>query len=135
MNVRTLFIVAVIISLFLQTTLVSLPLVFILAFTMFVFYPDSKSLIVGFFAGVVLDILKLNVIGLTPIIIIGSFLLIQIIRKLAELKDYRVVLFLLFAASYIYASTFSYSNNIFWFAGIYLTIGLIIFYFQNKISL
>src|SRR3989344_4423818 len=84
-------------------------LVLILSFMLF---PDLKTLILVFVTGILLDILKVNTVGLTPIIIISSFIVLVFIKRVFEVRDFRINLLILFFSSFVFANFASYSDNL-----------------------
>jgi hypothetical protein len=99
-------------SFFLEGSVFSFPLVFACLALLYILRPGPAMVLVGFIAGFILDALRLSPVGEASFAIVGTFLIIEILKREVTFKDYKFVIFFLFIASYIYAVIFNYSNNL-----------------------
>lgn len=100
------------VAVLLETTIISFPIFFILSFLAYILYPEPKTIIGVFLLGFVLDSLKASPLGFSSALILGSFLLVEIIKSLFELKDQKLTLALLFVLSYAFSYFSKYNPNI-----------------------
>lgn len=112
MNLRLILVLLIFTSLFFETAILALPFLFTVSILSFMFFPDLKTLIIVFIAGILLDILKVNTVGLTPIIIFSSFIILVFIKRVFEIRDFRINLLILFFSSFVFANFASYSDNL-----------------------
>lgn len=122
------------VSFIIEATVVAFPFVLIICLTAYILYPDLRTVLISFLAGIIIDILKLSPMGITSAVILVSFLIIDLVRHAFEIKDYKIMLFILFAASFAYSKYFSYSGNLVLYILIFGAAGLFISYFFKKIS-
>src|SRR5688500_14215901 len=112
MNSRIVLLIALMLALFLDGTFLSLPLVFALCILLYVIEPKSATIVLIFFTGIVIDMLRLTTVGSTSLFLLCSCALIYIYRNTFEFKDTRVITLLPFIFAYIYANIFGYNTNI-----------------------
>ncbi len=134
MNLRIILFLALFSSLIFELTIISFPLVFVICLISYILYSDEVSLIGAFVAGLILDSINLNPLGLSSVIILSSFLLIDAARRIFEIKDYRLIILILFVTSYAYAVIFSYSSNILIYISVFTFSALIYSYFHKKMA-
>ncbi len=112
MNTRNLIFALILGALILETTILPFPLVFALSLLAYILYPQGVVVIACFFAGLLLDALKVSPIGITPVVILGSFAAIEFIKKMVNFKSIGPIILVLFFASYAFARAFSYNDNL-----------------------
>ncbi|HVT00942.1 MAG TPA: hypothetical protein VHE53_01755 [Patescibacteria group bacterium] len=122
----------ILIFLFFESSLISLPIVFILCLITYFLYPEISTIIFVFFIGLILDTLRITPIGLSSLAIIASIGIVELIKNAIEFKDIKLITTFLFVASYIYARLFSYSPNILVYFLIFLFSFVIFSYFINS---
>jgi len=132
MTIKPGILLLIIAALFLEGTLVSLPLVFIFSLGLYILYPEEITLIFVFLAGAALDVMRFSTIGITPFVMVVCFIIINFYKRGFELNDYRVILFMLFVSSLIYASIFDYSTEIIVYFAIFGGFALIFSYFTKS---
>lgn len=133
-SIRFFCIAAIVASLFLELTLFPFPLVFIFSLLLYILYPRSTSVIIGFCAGLILDAVKVDAMGITPFAIVAASMIVELFNKALELKDYKFIILFLFLASYIFALIFGYNRNILLYAGVFVSIAFGISYlFKRRI--
>ena len=112
MNLRLILVLLILASLFFETAILALPFLFIVSILSFMLFPDLKTLILVFIVGILLDILKVNTVGLTPVITFVSFIILVFIKRVFEVRDFRINLLILFFSSFVFANFASYSDNL-----------------------
>lgn len=112
MNTRLIISLLLFVSLFIETSLVAFPFIFILSVITYILFPDLKTFMTVFLIGLGLDILKASPVGATPLVIFSSFSLLDLVRRVFELKDYKIIILILFIMSLIYSKVFSYTDNL-----------------------
>ncbi|OGH17240.1 MAG: hypothetical protein A3C30_01385 [Candidatus Levybacteria bacterium RIFCSPHIGHO2_02_FULL_40_18] len=127
MDRQNLFLLFLFISLFLESTVISFPFIFLISLIYYIFYPSTRTLITAVLAGLFIDILSVSIIGQTSLAILISYLLIEFYKKAFDTRDWRILLILLFTATYIYSNIFPYENNLLIYLSLFVSIGIIIF--------
>ena len=133
MNLKIILYVLIGVSLILETTLITFPLTYILVLALYSLYPKKRTIITAFFAGLILDSLKLSPIGITSIIFLFSFLGFEMMKQVSELKDFRINILIIAVLSFIYAEVFSYSANILIYALVFGLAAFTISYFNKRV--
>lgn len=134
MNFKYIIFILIFISLFLETSLISFPLVLTLSLLCYMLYPQVSTVVFVFFAGLILDSLNLAPIGTTSFAILISFSVVEAIKSTFTLSDYRLIILVLFAGSYVYALLFQYNANILIYVALYLILGIIAYQLsKNKL--
>ena len=132
MNFKNIIIAAIFVSLLFETTLISFPIVVTLCLLAYILYPETAVLIAAFAAGFLLDTLRLSPAGSTLVILAAVFVCIEAVKHSFDLKDWRAILLILFVASFIYASIFSYGASLLVYAIIYGVAALSFFYLSKN---
>ncbi len=135
MNIRPILYILMFASLFIDSTLISFPLLFILCLLNYILYSDIKSLTTGVFALILLDILRVSQIGLMPAFFLVTCLVLNLYKKNFEIKDFKMVIFFLFIAGLSFAAVFNYSPNILIYVLVYGVASLVFVYFYKKQNL
>lgn len=107
-------------SLSLETSIIAFPLILFFSIAAYIFNPSESIVLAAFTAGFFRDVLTLSPLGATPIIILVSFMAVEVIKREFDVSDHRLILVILFLASYIGALLFSYKPNIVLYAGLFL---------------
>lgn len=114
---KIILLILVTISLFLETVFFSFP--FFLIFAIILLLLDSRPFIIVFIfsTGLILDSLRLEILGITPLVIFATATLIYIYRRSFEITHLAFILVCLFAVTYFYAGlTHHYFNIIVYLA-------------------
>lgn len=132
MNFKKILFVAIFVSLLFDATLFSVPIVFPLCLLCYILYPDLETIVVSLLAGIVLDSIRLTPMGATVLIMALSFCILETVKRSLALKDYKLIILILFIASYVFATIFSYSNNLLIYVLIYAGVGVAAYYLSKK---
>jgi len=132
MNLRYILLVFIIFSLFLDGTILSLPIFFALCLLYYILFSDTVSIFVIILLSLILDMLRVVPPGSSAIFLSLTFLVIFLIRTVAEVKDFKVIILLIFAFMYLYATIFNYSTNLFVYLLILGVVSLTFMYFSPK---
>lgn len=132
MTLKNYLILFLFLSLFIETTFIAFPLTLIFSILLYILYPETKTFLLILFASLVLDALKLSSIGLTSVFIFFPLLIVNLLRKTLEIKDYKIIIVFLFAASFIYAKLFSYTDSLLTFVLIFGSSLAFFIYFYKK---
>lgn len=132
MEAKNILAVLLILSIFIETTVFSFPFVFVLSLLLFIFFPEMRILFLIFFISLLMDVLKSSATGIYPLVIFSSFALIALYRKAFELKDYKVVLLILFLLTFAYAKFASYADNLIIYVVIFGGSAIFFAYFLKK---
>lgn len=87
MILRLVFSILIFLSAIVESTILPFPFVFILSFVLFVFFEDLFSLFIIFICALFLDLLFLNNIGYTPLIIFSFFILIAFLENVFSSRN------------------------------------------------
>ncbi len=112
MRIRLALIALLVLSLFLETSLFAFPFLFIFSMLLYVLYPEISTIFLVIFCSLVLDSLKLSQVGLSAVLIIFSFGVVEFLRKFFDFRDYKIILGLLFLGSIIFSIISVYSLNL-----------------------
>lgn len=132
MTLRHILFLLIFLALFFDGTLLSVPIVFALSVLAYIIFPDSSTVSYLILYGLILDILRINMIGLTPIAMSVTFLSIYLWRQSAEIKDYKFAVGIVFIATYIYAHVSNYTTNLIIYIFLFSFSVLIFNYFRTK---
>ena len=132
MNRENLLILFFFISLLFESTLISIPFVFLLSLIYYIIYSGARTIIVTVIFGVLADIISVSVIGQTPLALLMTYLSIELYKKAFDTRDWRIFLFILFAATYVYSKIFSYSTDPILFLSIFVFAWIIINFFIKR---
>jgi hypothetical protein len=99
------------ISLFLEGTVTTLPLVFICFVCLTIFIRTPAILLIAFFAGMLLDAFAIRAIGGTSIFLLTAVLLILLYQRKYEINSYPFVLIASFIGSLLFLIIFNYQNS------------------------
>lgn len=135
MNVKNLLLFFLILSCFLETTVVSFPLVVICSFFLFILFPSLKIFAAIFAAGLLLDSLKAGNVGATPLFLFCVFLLLTLYQKVFNFKDLETLVFFIFAGAILYSYLFLYSVNLFTYALFFAVLLLAVRYFKKSLEI
>jgi hypothetical protein len=97
-----------IISLFLEGTLASLPLVFVCLLCLTIVLRSSVLFLVAFLAGILLDVFALRSVGETSMFLLGAIFLLFLYQRKYEINSYPFVLLASFIGSLLYLFFFGY---------------------------
>jgi len=97
-----------IISIFLEGTLTSLPLVFLCLLCMTIILRDLRLFVAAFFSGIFLDAFALRPIGETSIFFLIVVLLVLLYQRKYEINTYPFMFIASFVGSLIYLLAFDY---------------------------
>lgn len=107
------FIIAIVLSVFIESTLIQIPILLSVLLFLTLIYENPASLLIAFLAGVILDILMVRSIGSSSLFfLLYFFLVIQYGRKFEIKSNLSVFIFSLIGGG-IYAFIFNYDNFIF----------------------
>ena len=134
MNFRNILLFFLGLSLILETTFFSFPLVVIFSLFLFILFPSVGILITIFIAGLFLDNVKAGMLGGTPLFLFLYFLFLTVYQKVFNFKDSLTVILFIFLATVVYAYIFTYSVNIFSYVLFFALLIFPIRYFKNFFS-
>lgn len=108
----------IILSLFIEGTLISFPLFYLASFIL-LFQKKNKIIFTSVLLfGVMLDIIHLNALGITPLIIFFSYFLVMLYEKYFGSRDLIVALFIAIVGTLFYSYFLKYSLiTTFWVMG------------------
>lgn len=129
---KILLLLAIVLSLFVENTLVAIPLVIFFSILFYIVEPTVLSVIFIFFIGLICDVLKINQIGMTSLFLMLVVGFIYLYRNTFELTDLKITIIFPFIFSYIYAILFSYNANIFLYLFLLVISEGIVYYFTRK---
>ena len=114
------------ISIFLEGTLTTLPLVFVCFILLTILLRSPIMFLLAFLAGILLDTFALRALGGTSIFLLTAVLLIMLYQRKYEINSYPFVLISSFLGSLLYLIIFTY-QNVFLLAGLSSFIAVILF--------
>jgi len=97
-----------ILAILLEATVISIPIVLDVLLVYFILSKKSRLLIFAFVAGIILDILRIRVLGLTSIFFMVFILLVFLYEKKFEIATYPFVFFAAFLGGIWYLLLFGY---------------------------
>ncbi len=121
-----------VLSLFLETTLFSFPLVVVTALLLYIFFPKTETLFMVFMIGLLLDALKVSQFGITPLFLMGVFLLLNFYKRYFEPKDLLFVTPFVFLCAFIYALLVSYAVSITFYSLLFVQALMVVLYARSK---
>jgi len=98
-----------ILAILLEATVISIPIVLDVLLVYFILSKKSRLLIFAFVAGIILDILRIRVLGLTSIFFMVFILLVFLYEKKFEIATYPFVFFAAFLGGILYLLMLNYS--------------------------
>ncbi len=128
-----LLLVLLLISVFFEGTVTTLPLVFICLVCLTIRMRSSAVFFIAFLAGIFLDTFALRPIGVTSIFLLTAVLLILLYQRKYEINSYPFVFIASFLGSFLYLLIFTY-QNIFMMAGLSAVIAVLLFAIIRLIS-
>ena len=110
----------------LQGTVTSLPLALIFLLCLTIVRRDELVVMLAFFAGLVIDILRLHAVGTTSVFLLFFLLLVLLYERKYEINSYPFVFFAAFFGSLAFVGIFGGHGAIL-HAGICSVIGIVVF--------
>lgn len=133
MNYRILAVLlSLLISVILESSLVSFPLLVLISCMIFFLNSSKESFFLIFIASLILDSLRVLPIGANPIFIFIVFLVLDLYRKNFETADVNPVIFLILVSLLVYAMLAGYFPGIVFFI-IFAVTAVILLRFANLI--
>lgn len=121
MKLTSTLLLAMFFSLFFETTFFSFPLFFIVSLLLIYTKRDLIFYIAIFVMGISLDMMRMSPLGVTPLCIFASYLLLYVYEKYFGSKDIIVAIFIAFFSWFLYSYFLHYSLHLFFSA---IVIGL-----------
>lgn len=125
-------IVLLLISLILESSLTTIPLVFVVLLCLTVVYKENFLFILAFIFGVLLDILSFNTIGVSSTFFVASIFLVLIYQKKFEITTYPFVLIASFLGSFSFLFLLGFSDLRIFQSLISSFLGVSLFHFLRK---
>lgn len=132
MNVQNFLLLTTIMLIPFEGTIISFPIIFALGCLTFIISPDSSTMVILFIAGIILDILRVQTIGLTSMSMTLAFILIFLYSRIFEFKDWHIWLLIIFIFTLVFARVASYSTNLVVYVLIFMTSGILFSYFRRR---
>lgn len=123
---HVLFLFFLLCSLYLQVTITTLPLMFLVILIFWIISRDTFIFFAAFFVGIVFDILRLGEIGTTSLFFVLFLFVIVLYKRKLEVETFPFVLFFSFLGAFLFLS---FTGNNFIFAQSVFTALLSIFLF------
>lgn len=103
---RVLFLFFLLCSLYLQVTITTLPLMFLVILIFWIISRDTFIFLAAFFVGIVFDILRLGEIGTTSLFFVLFLLVIVLYKRKLEVGTFPFVFFFSFLGAFLFLSLF-----------------------------
>jgi len=132
MSLRNKLVLFLFLSIPIESTVFAFPFVFVVSLILYILFPDTRTIIYAFIAGLLIDIARLSIIGATPITLLMSFLILNMIKEKVLLNSYKTILPILFASAFIYGNFFSYENSLLVYISVFGAAYLFAEYFYRK---
>lgn len=113
MKLTGVFLLAMFFSLFFESTLFSFPLFFIISLLLIYIKRDLIFYIAIFVMGVVLDMIRMSPLGITPLCIFASYLVLYGYEKYFGSKDIIIAVFIAVISWFLYSYFLHYSLHLF----------------------
>ncbi len=120
------------ISLILESSLTTIPLVFVFLLCLTVVYKENFLFFLAFIFGIFLDVLSFKTIGISGIFFVTFLFLILTYQRKFEIRTYPFILISSFLGSLGYLLLLGYTNSVIFQSIISSLLGVSIFYFLNK---
>lgn len=101
-----------IVSLFLEGTLISLPLIFVSLVCLAILIRSPLLFFLAFLSGIILDTFAIRTLGLTSIFFLVFVFLLFLYQRKYEINSYPFVFISSFVGAFIYLLLFGYTNAI-----------------------
>ncbi|PIT89209.1 MAG: hypothetical protein COU27_01550 [Candidatus Levybacteria bacterium CG10_big_fil_rev_8_21_14_0_10_36_7] len=131
MNLQNLIILVLLAAFFIEGSIISFPIIFLLSIILFMLFPNNKTFITIFLISIIADSLYLRPLGISSLILFAIFLFFNLYKNIFEMKNYLLIAFSSTFFTFMYAYFFSYSTNIILHL-IFFIIGLTIFYILSN---
>lgn len=115
------------ISLILESSITTIPLIFISLLCLTVVYKDNFPFFLAFVFGVFFDILSFKTLGASSLFFVAFLFLVLIYQRKFEIRTYPFILISSFLGSLFYLLLFSYHNLIILQSLLSAAIGLLVF--------
>lgn len=109
---RILLTIALILSVLLESTFVSLPLTLIVSVLYYVLFPQLRTVVIIFLAALALDSMRVTMIGISPLIILTIIFVLNLNERLFDIRDYLYLVAVVILGSLVYSNIFSYQINV-----------------------
>lgn len=106
------------VSVLIESVFISFPLVIILSILLYLTDSSSKYLLYIFFISILLDVLRVEQLGLTSLFIFISLFLIDIYKRSFEVTDMKFITLITLLSTYLYAKIADYNFNIIFYGSI-----------------
>ena len=130
----TISLVLLLIALFLEISVSSLPLVLLVLIVLTIIYRSYTVFILAFIFGIMLDILTLKTVGISSLFLISLIFLILVYEKKFEIKTNYFVILASVLGSFFFLLFFGY-NNIISQTLVSVIIGVLIFQVINRLNM
>ena len=132
MNPRNILVLFLFLSVAIESTVFAFPFIFVVSLILYILFPDTKTIVYTFIAGLLIDTLRTSIIGTTPITLLISFLILDLIKTRMLLNSYKTILLVLFASAFLYGNIFSYEDDLLIYVYVFGAAYLFIAYFYRK---
>jgi hypothetical protein len=110
--IQKVFVLLLLLAVFLQGSVTTIPLPFILLVVLYCFYQSDWVFLSAFLSGIFLDILLVQTVGMSSIFFVVSLFLIFLYQRKFEIASYYFVFFALLIGSGLYSLIFGIQNGI-----------------------
>lgn len=111
MNPKNILFILLPFALLFDGSLISIPMVFIIAVLLYILSPTNLTVLISFLAGLVIDILRVQNF-ITPLALVVTFILILFYRRAFEIKGYKIIILMLIISSFVYGKLSGYSGGL-----------------------
>lgn len=132
MSIKQFLVFLLFLSVIIESTVFAFPFVFIISLILYLTAPSTRTVIYAFIAGLLIDIVRLSTIGLTPLAILISFLILDMVKTRMLLNSHKTILLILFVAAFLYGNFFSYNGNLLVYVSVFGAAYLFTAYFYRK---
>ncbi len=132
MNPRNILVLFLFLSVAIESTVFAFPFIFVVSLILYILFPDTKTIVYTFIAGLLIDTLRTSIIGTTPITLLISFLILDLIKTRMLLNSHKTILLVLFASAFLYGNVFSYEDDLLIYVAVFGAAYLFIVYFYRK---
>lgn len=132
MNIRIWLLILLFISLFIDSTLVSFPLVFILSVYLLMLFKKKRVYIIVFLTTLVLDALRVEPLGVSAIAVFATSFLISLYSRQLHAADIFFLTVFIFGASFIYGNFVGYSSSVLLYLLSFVFVNILFFVLYSK---
>jgi len=132
---KIIFVLLITASLFLEATVTTIPLVFLLLLFLTLLYRSYWIFLIGFLSGILLDVVLFRTLGMTSLFFVSFSFIVLMYQRKFEISTLPFVFAASFLGSFIYLLLFSAGNLIIFQAAFCAIVAMLVFKLIHRIDI